>query len=425
MICILCLLQGAAALVGFYKADRLTNDLTAHTLSATQAMTIGENYKRQVGSEAEQISDANRVSRWLVASIMALATILCIGVGSLLTHLIVPPILSVTAALGKVAGKDLTGSVEALSEDEIGQLSTSLNTSVAAMRAVLLSVAQGAETLSAAAHELSTRSTETSGNTQVQSDKTGQIASAAQEMTAVIGEISANVEAASVLSRESAESADHGNSVLQAVTAAMEKIASGTGSMTEMMGSLAHSSEAIGKVVRLIQEISEQTNLLALNAAIEAARAGEHGRGFAVVAGEVRRLAERTKGATEEIAGTIRSIQQETKATLDVMQGNRGAVEAGLHETERARTSLTAIAISSKQVEQMIFMIATAASEEASASKEIAESAGQISQLSTSNSHAADEAAEACKSLSTLANDLDGIIRTFRIDKDTDLSEAL
>jgi methyl-accepting chemotaxis protein len=82
----------------------------------------------------------------------------------------------------------------------------------------------------------------------------------------------------------------------------MEKISTATGTVSEKMASLAERSEEIGKVVSVIQEISEQTNLLALNAAIEAARAGEHGRGFAVVAGEVRRLAERTKSATEEIA---------------------------------------------------------------------------------------------------------------------------
>jgi methyl-accepting chemotaxis protein len=196
----------------------------------------------------------------------------------------------------------------------------------------------------------------------------------------------------------------------------MEKIAAATSTVAEKMTSLAHRSEEIGKVVSVIQEISEQTNLLALNAAIEAARAGEHGRGFAVVAGEVRRLAERTKGATEEIAGTIRSIQDETRETLQVMQESRTAVETGMEETAHARKSLEAIIESSKQVEHQIQMIATAATEQTAASSEISESAGQISQLSVENAQGAEEAVEALKSLASLAGDLDGMIRQFRLE---------
>ena len=219
---------------------------------------------------------------------------------------------------------------------------------------MLVSVAQGAETLSAATTEMSARSVQTAGNAHAQSSKTNQIAAAAQEMTATIGEISHNAESAAAASRESAETANQGGAVMQAAAATMEKIAAATSSVSEKMTSLAHRSEEIGKVVNVIQEISEQTNLLALNAAIEAARAGEHGRGFAVVAGEVRRLAERTKGATEEIAGTIRSIQEETRETLQVMQESRTAVETGMGETAHARQSLEAIIESSRQVEHQI-----------------------------------------------------------------------
>jgi len=387
----------------FHNAlDALVADFTLNVKGATDSGDAG-------------VATSNHAT-WINISVTAVIILLCALIGIALTGAIAPRLAAATAALELVANKDLTASLEISGGDEIGRMGEALNSSLAEIRSTMQSVAKSAETLSSATTQVSARSVQTAGNARTESSKINQIAAAVQEMTATIGEISHNAESATTASRASAETAQRGGVVMQAAAATMEKIASASNTVSDKMGSLAMRSEEIGKVVNVIQEISEQTNLLALNAAIEAARAGEHGRGFAVVAGEVRRLAERTKGATEEIAGTIRSIQDETRETMQVMQESRSAVESGMEETANVRASLEMTIESSRQVEQQINLIATAATEQTAAAGEISESAGQISQLATENSQGAEEAVEVLKNLAQLASDLDGMIRQFRLD---------
>jgi len=401
--------------------DLLSSDAMMGWMNdAISATENGVRLHQKIGmEESDSATASSDRATWVNFAVTLLIMVLCALTGITLTRVTAPRIDRVKAVAQRMAQKDLTTNIAVTGTDEIGQLGAALNDSVAVIRSVVQSVARGAEMLSAASTEISTQAVQSAGNARTESGKINQIAAAAQEMTATIGEISRNAENAAGSSRESAETAERGGTVMHAAAATMEKIAAATRTVSDKMTSLAHRSEEIGKVVNVIQEISEQTNLLALNAAIEAARAGEHGRGFAVVAGEVRRLAERTKSATEEIAGTIHSIQEETRDTLQVMADSRTAVESGMDETSKARQSLEATIASSRQVEQQVHLIATAATEQTSAAGEISESAGQISQLALENTHSAEEAVEALKNLSSLAAELDAMIRQFQLEGET------
>ncbi len=284
------------------------------------------------------------------------------------------PIGYVVDTVLKVADGDLTQRLNINRGDEIGQLGTGFDKLMDSLHGIIREVNGSANDVAAAST---------------------QIAASAEEMSASVTEVAREAAKAADAAAESGKIATEGGDVVLETVNGMKAIDTAVTESAQSVQELGARGQQIGDVIKVINDIADQTNLLALNAAIEAARAGEHGRGFAVVADEVRKLAERTTKATEEIAGSITSIQQETASAVEKMQHGTKQVRVGVDRAGVAGQSLERIVAGAKEVAGMIQSI-SAAAEEAGAG------AGQ--------------SASAATELSTKAEQLRAMVQKFKID---------
>jgi len=209
-----------------------------------------------------------------------------------------------------------------------------------------------------------------------------QIATAMEEMSMTVNEVAGNTTNAADSAAQVAESAHEGQRVVNEAVKGMQQVAEVVRSSAIIVGNLGATSEKIGEIVNVINEIADQTNLLALNAAIEAARAGEMGRGFAVVADEVRRLAERTMTSTKQIGAMVTEIQSNTSKAVASIEGGKTEAEKGEHLSHQAEASLIAIVDSVEHIKNLIAQIATASEEQAATATVIA---GNLEEISRAN----------------------------------------
>jgi methyl-accepting chemotaxis protein len=234
-------------------------------------------------------------------------------------------------------------------------------------------------------------------------------------MASTVVEISNNSAKAAAAARSAEETARRGGKIVEEALTTIRSIAGAVGDTATKIEGLGKSSDQIGRIIGVIDEIADQTNLLALNAAIEAARAGEQGRGFAVVADEVRKLAERTTKATREIAQMIEAIQQETKTAVEKMHLGTGQVQAGVETTTQAGKALADIITAAQQVGDMVEQIAASATQQSSTTEQISDSVEQIVGSYGQSAASARQSAETCQGLANLALDLQQLVSRFQL----------
>jgi methyl-accepting chemotaxis protein len=216
------------------------------------------------------------------------------------------------------------------------------------------------------------------------SDITGQISTAIQQ-------VSANAQTSAQGATQAADIARNGAKTVAETIRGMQSIKETVGLSAQKVQEMGSRSDQIGAIVETIEDIASQTNLLALNAAIEAARAGEHGKGFAVVADEVRKLAEKSAGATKEIAKLIRDIQHTVAEAVAAMQEGTREVENGVGRASQSDEALTSILKAVEIVNHQVDQIASASQKISSSANELVTAVDSVSAVVEENTAATEQ----------------------------------
>ena len=302
-----------------------------------------------------------------------------------------------------------------VTEDMTGAIADAINYAVDELRHLVTTINDTSSKVAVSAQETQATAIQLAEAAGHQADE---ITSASDR----IGEIASSIEQVSRNSNESAEVAQRsvviateGAGVVRQTIQGMDQIRDQIQETSKRIKRLGESSQEIGSIVELINDISEQTNILALNAAVQAASAGEAGRGFAVVADEVQRLAERTSGATRRIEGLVQAIQADTNEAVSSMEQTTSEVVSGARLAEDAGTALGEIERVSNDLNELIKNISGAAQQQSSAAMDITQTMGVIRRITLQTSKGAEQTAESIGHLAQLASDLRRSVADFKL----------
>jgi methyl-accepting chemotaxis protein len=379
----------------------------------TKLSDLVQSNAKQAESSALAAAQTSRVAMAVFCAISFVGLTLA---AAMITRRITNAISGLVASAKAIAAGDLTiADMRVDSRDELGELTEAINRMKEGLRLMIGSVATTAERVASASEEMSSASTQQAQGAETQREQADHVATAMQEMAATVLQVSENSNKAADAARNAADLARTGGKIVEDAITKMRAIAESVGQTSQKVEGLGRSSNQIGEIVGVIDEIADQTNLLALNAAIEAARAGEQGRGFAVVADEVRKLAERTSKATKEISSMIKGIQSETKTAVEAMQGGSRQVQEGVETTGQAGRSLSDIIRTAEKVGEMVSYIAAASAQQSNATEEVNANIERISKITREAAAGSQQAARACQDLSGMALDLQKMVSQFKV----------
>jgi methyl-accepting chemotaxis protein-2 (aspartate sensor receptor) len=355
---------------------------------AAYAHFKGWNWLVGAGTYEDEFTSEVRGLRNLYAVLGLVMVLVISGIVYLLTRrVVIAPLRQASAAAQAVAQGDLSVELQVRNHDEVGRLMAAMNQIGSNLTKVVQSVRDGSEGVATASAEIAQGNSDLSGRTESQASALEQTAASMEELGSTVRQNADNARQANQLAQNASTVAVRGGEVVAQVVGTMKGIND--------------ASRKIADIISVIDGIAFQTNILALNAAVEAARAGEQGRGFAVVASEVRALAGRSAEAAKEIKTLINASVER--------------VEQGTALVDQAGTTMNEVVSSIRRVTDIMGQISAASSEQSAGVAQVGEAVTNMDQATQQNAALVEEMAAAASSLKSQAQELVGIVSTFKL----------
>lgn len=406
------MLEGNNARAAALVAGPLKQHYFDHQRAIERAVALAR--EASAATEREAIAAVASRSAQLIVLSVALAGLL-IWTAWLITRSVTARIAIGISAAERVAGGDLSGTINVDARDETGNLLGSLRKMINSLSGLILRVKQSSVSLMSTATQISVTSRQQEATVNNLSASTAEIAAAVKEISATSAELRGTLQEINTAANRSAGLAENGRNGLSEMDATMRQLAASTGSISGKLGAIREKANDINGVVTTITKVADQTNLLSVNAAIEAEKAGEYGLGFLVVAREIRRLADQSAVATLDIEQMVRHMQSAVSAGVMEMDKFAEEVRRSTSTVSDINGQLGQIIEEVQNLSQRIEAVSEGMSSQALGASQISEAMSQLTESARQTASSIKEFNGATHSLREAVSGLKEEISSFTL----------